>query len=199
MGWRQTTHFPVTPEAHSRGQDVGLGKMIARCYPCQGGCSEREGARQPRATSWAILEGEGSAGSVPDPLIRPLTKHRQRDGGEELGQPRGEPKPHAQQPRQVCHSPRSRLGGGDMLEDTATNSNKTLQSFCLAGPSHRLDPNSNGTLPRTLPEGSSFSQPLSHNYPALFSFLFLKTLFLIFTRFVFLIAPITLKLSYIFP
>lgn len=111
----EKAHFPIMPEAQERGQDVGLRKMRAvdtRSYPyVRGGCSERQGAshKQPVGPSSGM---GGSADSIPALLICPLTKHRQRDGGEELGQPRGEPKPHAEQPHQVRHSPRASLGEG---------------------------------------------------------------------------------------
>lgn len=75
--------------------------------------------------------GRVSAGSIPGLLIHPLTKHRQRDGGEELGQPRGEPKPHAEQSHQVHHSPRASLGEEEMPENTTSSS--TLQGFYPAG------------------------------------------------------------------
>lgn len=110
----EKAHFLIMPEAQERGQDVGLRKMRAvdtHSYPYVRGVVQKE--RVP-ATSNQLGHpwGRGSVGSIPALLICPLTKHRQRDGGEELGQPRGEPKPHAEQPHQVHHSPRASLGEG---------------------------------------------------------------------------------------
>lgn len=51
--------------------------------------------RVPATSNQLGHTGVGCSGSIPVLLIHALTKHRQRDGGEKLGQPWGEPKPHA--------------------------------------------------------------------------------------------------------
>lgn len=124
----------------------------------RGSYSER---RVPATTNQLVMLA--GTGSTPVLLIYPLTKHRQRDGGEELGQPWGEPKRHAEQPHQVGHSPRSSLGEEETLEDAATS--WAVEGFSLAGRSHHLDPNSHVTLPRVLQLKGPLYQPVSR-YPA---------------------------------
>ena len=71
----------------------------------------------------------GVTGSMPMLLVHLLTKNRQRDGGEELGQLWGDPKPHAEQPHQMGHSLRSSLHE----EETLENSHLFDYSRCLPG------------------------------------------------------------------
>lgn len=109
--------------------------------------------RVPATSNQLGHTGVGCSGSIPVLLMHALTKHRQRDGGEKLGQPWGEPKPHAQQPHQVGHSPRSSLHEEKTLENTASSS--TVQGICWPAPSHHVDHNSNVTLPRSIPQPST--------------------------------------------
>lgn len=95
----------------------------------------------------------GDTRSIPVLLIHSLTKNRQRDGGEEVGQPWGEPKPHTEQPHHVGHSLRSSLHEEETLENTVTS--LTIQGVCLVASSHHLDPNSNVTLPWSIPKHST--------------------------------------------
>lgn len=144
-----------SPEALSRGQDV-TEKMRAvdtysHPYIRETVWTERE------STTSNQLGHAGGYWFSTSPAV--LTKHRQWDGAEELGQPWGEPEPHTEQPHQVGHSPRS------SLKNTAASS--AVQGFRRANPFSLIwipiqtSPSKGASL-STIPKSASLTQPLSH-------------------------------------